>query len=113
MVVLVLLAGREGRLLEESDYSMDGLFSLESRSPGRPLLSPLLVRASMFSLPSVCALQAKPFGRRCSLSATSRRRRKAAGIDPWRRVGNGGRNSESVTLKGCRRITLASAVSSL
>ena len=50
MVVLVLLAGREGRLLEESDYSMDGLFSLESRSPGRPLLSPLLVRASMFSL---------------------------------------------------------------
>jgi len=32
MVVLVLLNGLEGRLLEESDYSMDGLFSPGSRA---------------------------------------------------------------------------------
>ena len=39
MVVLVLLTDREGRLLEESDYSMD-LFLPGTRSAGRPLLSP-------------------------------------------------------------------------
>jgi len=55
MVLLVLSNEREGRLLEESDYWMDGLFSPESRTAGRPLLSPLLVSASVFSLPQVCA----------------------------------------------------------
>ena len=46
-------------------------------------------------------MQAKPFGWRLLTQRNSEEAAKAAGIDPWRRVGNDGRNSKSVILNRC------------
>ena len=94
MVVLVLLTDREGRLLEQSDYSMDGLFSPGTRSAGRPLLSPRW-SAHQFSVCHRSVLASQAIWVALLTQRNIEEAEKAAGIDPWRRVGNDGRNSRS------------------